>query len=140
MGNDQDDLEISDEEKPDISGLFVKPDNINTKGLLNEENKDEIKTKEINDNNKNVIDNEEKKDKDNNNGEKFYKVIEQESVGLNNNELNPIGFKYNIVGNTEKDKKVESSENAENKSNKDNEEENEEEEEDIENINKNIFN
>ena len=44
MGNDQDDLEISDEEKPDISDLFVKPDNNNNnKELLNEEIKEEQK-------------------------------------------------------------------------------------------------
>ena len=44
MGNDQDDLEISDEEKPDISGLFVKSDNNNNnKEILNEEIKEEQK-------------------------------------------------------------------------------------------------
>ena len=44
MGNNQDDLEISDEEKPDISDLFVKPDNNNNnKELLNEEIKEEQK-------------------------------------------------------------------------------------------------
>ena len=43
-GNNQDDLEISDEEKPDISDLFVKPDNNNNnKELLNEEIKEEQK-------------------------------------------------------------------------------------------------
>ena len=140
MGNDQDDLEISDEEKPDISGLFVKPENINNKGLLSEEKKVEDNNKE-NVKNKDINNNEEKKENNNNNGEKFYKVIEQESVGLNNNELNPVGFKYNIVGNNEKNEKGENKENVDNKSNKDNEEVNEEEEEeDIENINKNIFN
>ena len=41
MGNDQDDLEISDEEKPDISGLFIKQDN---KELL----QDEIKKDNVN--------------------------------------------------------------------------------------------
>ena len=39
MGNDQDDLEISDEEKPDISGLFIKQDN---KPLLEEDLKKEL--------------------------------------------------------------------------------------------------
>ena len=34
IGNDQDDLEISDEEKPDVSGLFLKPNNNNNKELL----------------------------------------------------------------------------------------------------------
>ena len=44
MGNNQDNLEISDEEKPDISDLFVKPDNNNNnKELLNEEIKEEQK-------------------------------------------------------------------------------------------------
>ena len=38
MGNDQDDLELSDEEKPDISGLFIKQEN---KGILEEEVKKE---------------------------------------------------------------------------------------------------
>ena len=43
MGNDQDDLEISDEEKPDISGLFIKQEN---KELLEAENKIESKVDE----------------------------------------------------------------------------------------------
>lgn len=137
MGNDQDDLEISDEEKPDISGLFVKPDN-NNKELLNEEMKEEQK-ESINNKKKEETKVEEAKDKQNNedDGEKFYKVIEQETTELKNNELNPIGFKYNII-NT--DNKKEKDENTENKSNKEKEEDDEEEEEDIENINKNIFN
>ena len=138
MGNDQDDLEISDEEKPDISGLFVKQDN---KGLISEENNKEIKNeenqiKQDNNNNNNI---KEEKNKEEG-GEKFYKVIEQEITELKNNELNPIGFKYNIGGNNE-NKKDENEKKDENKSNKENDEEdNEEEEEDIENINKNIFN
>ncbi len=136
MGNDQDDLEISDEEKPDISGLFVKQDN---KGLISEENNKEIKNEENQikqDNNNNI---KEEKNKEEG-GEKFYKVIEQEITELKNNELNPIGFKYNIGGNNE-NKKDENEKKDENKSNKENDEEdNEEEEEDIENINKNIFN
>ena len=137
MGNDQDDLEISDEEKPDISGLFVKQDN---KGLISEENNKEIKNEENQikqDNNNNNIKEEKNKEEG---GEKFYKVIEQEITELKNNELNPIGFKYNIGGNNE-NKKDENEKKDENKSNKENDEEdNEEEEEDIENINKNIFN
>ena len=150
MGNDQDDLEISDEEKPDISGLFVKPDN---KGLISED-----KNKEVQNENKDDKDNKENIEKKNNeekiikeeikenenkekeNGEKFYKVIEKETTELKHNELNPVGFKYNIIGNDE-NKKNENEKNKENKTNKENEEEdNEEEEEDIENINKNIFN
>ena len=134
MGNDQDDLEISDEEKPDISGLFVKPEN---KGLL----KEESKNKEINNKDNNILENsEEKKDKENKeNGEKFYKVIQQETIGLKNNELNPVGFKYKIDVNTDNKKENEESQNKEeNEKNKENED-NEEEEEDIENINKNIF-
>ena len=43
IGNDQDDLEISDEEKPDVSGLFLKPNNNNNKELLNKEIKEEQK-------------------------------------------------------------------------------------------------
>ena len=138
MGNDQDDLEISDEEKPDISGLFVKPDNNNNKELLNEEIKEEHK-ESISNKNKEEAKGEEVKDKQNNgDGEKFYKVIEQESTELKNNELNPVGFKYNII-NTD-NKKDENNNKDENKSNKEKEEDDEEEEEDIENINKNIFN
>jgi splicing factor 3B subunit 2 len=138
MGNDQDDLEISDEEKPDISGLFVKPDNNNNKELLNEELKEEQK-ESISNKNKEEAKGEEVKDKQNNgDGEKFYKVIEQESTELKNNELNPVGFKYNII-NTD-NKKDENNNKDENKSNKEKEEDDEEEEEDIENINKNIFN
>lgn len=137
MGNDQDDLEISDEERPDISGLFVKQEN---KGLLSEdkkENNNEIKNKENNNhsNEKKVEEN-----KDNEKSEKFYKVLQQESIGLNKNELNPVGFKYNITGNTENKKEnSDNKDNMDNKSNKDNEDYNEEEEEDIEKINKNIF-
>ena len=135
MGNDQDDLEISDEEKPDISGLFAKQDN---KGLLIQDNKE--KTTEI----KNEIVKEENKEeeKEKESGEKFYKVIEQEKVDLKNNELNPIGFKYNINPKDEnKQEKVENENNKDDNNNeKENEEDNEEEEEDIENINKNIFN
>ena len=127
MGNDQDDLEISDEEKPDVKGLFNG--NNNNVGLLNEgnENKEGQENKE----------NKENKEHDNNNdnGSKFYKVIEKQDTELNNNELNPVGFKYNLKGennkkendNKEKDKKEENEEEDEN-------------EEDIENINKNIFN
>ena len=138
MGNDQDALEISDEEKPDISGLFVKPDNNNNKELLNEEIKEEQK-ESISNKNKEEAKGEEVKDKQNNgDGEKFYKVIEQESTELKNNELNPVGFKYNII-NTD-NKKDENNNKDENKSNKEKEEDDEEEEEDIENINKNIFN
>ena len=138
MGNDQDDLEISDEEKPDISGLFVKPDNNNNKELLNEEIKEEQK-EPISNKNKEEAKGEEVKDKQNNgDGEKFYKVIEQESTELKNNELNPVGFKYNII-NTD-NKKDENNNKEDNKSNKEKEEDDEEEEEDIENINKNIFN
>jgi len=140
MGNDQDDLEISDEEKPDISGLFVKPDNTNNKELLNEETKEEQKEqkKTIDNKNKEETNIEETKDKQNGDGEKFYKVIEQETTELKNNELNPVGFKYNII-NTD-NKKDENNNKEENKSNKDKEEDDEEEEEDIENINKNVFN
>ena len=46
MGNDQDDLEISDEEKHDISGLFLKPNN-NNKELLNKKIKEEPINKKI---------------------------------------------------------------------------------------------
>ena len=135
MGNDQDDLEISDEEKPDISGLFIKQDN---KPLL--EN-DKNKSSNQNDANiKNEGNINEQKNKSNNyniemkdDNEKFYKVIEQEKVDLNNNELNPIGFKYNLNENKNENK-------IENKINKEEEDEEEEEEQDIENINRNIFN
>jgi splicing factor 3B subunit 2 len=135
MGNDQDDLEISDEEKPDISGLFIKQDN---KPLLeNDKNKsnNQIDTNFKNDVNINSEKNESNNDKNEmkDDNEKFYKVIEQEKVDLNNNELNPIGFKYNLNENKNENK-------IENKINKEEEEEEEEEEQDIENINRNIFN
>ena len=135
MGNDQDDLEISDEEKPDISGLFIKQDN---KPLLeNDKNKsnNQIDTNFKNDVNINSEKNESNNDKNEmkDDNEKFYKVIEQEKVDLNNNELNPIGFKYNLNENKNENK-------TENKINKEEEEEEEEEEQDIENINRNIFN
>ena len=148
MGNDQDDLEISDEEKPDISGLFIKQEN---KELLEAENKIESKVDENdknekikNDLNVNIEKNisEEKKEEINKGDEKFYKVIEQEKVDLKNNELNPVGFKYNISGINENEKKDGNLENKPNKDDKKKEEEEEEEEEDeqdIENINKNIF-
>ena len=148
MGNDQDDLEISDEEKPDISGLFIKQEN---KELLEAENKIEnkvdenVKNEKIkNDLNVNIEKNisEEKKEEINKGDEKFYKVIEQEKVDLKNNELNPVGFKYNISGINENEKKDGNLENKPNKDDKKKEEEEEEEEEDeqdIENINKNIF-
>ena len=135
MGNDQDDLEISDEEKPDISGLFIKQDN---KPLLeNDKNKsnNQIDTNFKNDVNINSEKNESNNDKNEmkDDNEKFYKVIEQEKVDLNNNELNPIGFKYNLNENKNENK-------IENKINKEEEDEEEEEEQDIENINRNIFN
>ena len=148
MGNDQDDLEISDEEKPDISGLFIKQEN---KELLEAENKIEnkvdenVKNEKIkNDLNVNIEKNisEEKKEEINKGDKKFYKVIEQEKVDLKNNELNPVGFKYNISGINENEKKDGNLENKPNKDDKKKEEEEEEEEEDeqdIENINKNIF-
>ena len=148
MGNDQDDLEISDEEKPDISGLFIKQEN---KELLEAENKIESKVDENDKNEKikkdlnvNIEKNisEEKKEEINKGVEKFYKVIEQEKVDLKNNELNPVGFKYNISGINENEKKDGNLENKPNKDDKKKEEEEEEEEEDeqdIENINKNIF-
>ena len=149
MGNDQDDLEISDEEKPDISELFIKQDRkeLLDKGEginINKENKeDENIKKEENGNKEANVDNgenknEEKKEEVNKEEEKFYKVIEQEKVDLKNNELNPVGFKYNISGNNENktDKKEDNKPNdVENKE----EEEEEEDEQDIENINKNIF-
>ena len=140
MGNDQDDLEISDEEKPDISGLFLKQDN---KPLLEEdlkkdklEEENNIKEEKIEED-KN-IDKKENEEKENNKeGEKFYKVIEQEKVDLKNNELNPVGFKYNIsaIHENKVENKVEKNQKIENKE----EEEEEEDEQDIENINKNIF-
>ena len=148
MGNDQDDLEISDEEKPDISGLFIKQEN---KELLEAENKIENKVDENdknekikNDLNVNIEKNISKENKEeiNKGDKKFYKVIEQEKVDLKNNELNPVGFKYNISGINENEKKDGNLENKPNKDDKKKEEEEEEEEEDeqdIENINKNIF-
>ena len=138
MGNDQDDLELSDEEKPDISGLFIKQEN---KGMLenrdiNENKKDEkIKNDKDIKKEKNII---EEKKEEINKEEKFYKVIEQEKTDLKNNELNPIGFKYNIE--SIKENKTEKKKNIlDNMPNQEEEEENEEDEQDIENINKNIF-
>jgi len=146
MGNDQDDLEISDEEKPDISGLFIKQEN---KELLEEEKNIENKVEENGKNEKTAMDlninieknkSEEKKEEINKDNEKFYKVIEQEKADLKNNELNPVGFKYNISGINESEKKDVNLENKPNKvDKKEEEEEEEEDEQDIENINKNIF-
>jgi len=139
MGNNQDDLEISNEEKVDISSLFAKHDN-NNKELLNEGTKEKHKSRKnqlvIKIKMKQIL--EKEKDKRNKDGENFYKVNEQETTKLKINELNPVGFKYNII-NTDS-KKDENFNKNENKSNKDKEEDDEEEGEDIENINKNIFN
>ena len=150
MGNDQDDLEISDEEKPDISGLFIKQDN---KELLQDEiKKDNVKEENVNNENdkideknkqadiKDVKDKNEEIKEDankNNETEKFYKIIEQEKIDLKNNELNPVAFKYNISGINEHktEKKLENKSEDKEKE----EDEEEEDEQDIENINKNIF-
>ena len=129
MGNDQDDLEISDEEKPDISGLFNNKGNVG-KNLLEEEIKeDKIKEKvETKDNQ-----NEQKEE------EKFYKVIEKQDTKIDNKELNPIGYKYNL--NDSKNNNNEQNNEEDKKINDKIEDEGEEEEEEmIENINKNIFN
>ena len=140
MGNDQDDLEISDEEKPDISGLFIKQDDkqLLDEGIKNDKIEDNI-NKETKMEEDKIMDEKEKNENVNENkeSEKFYKVIEQEKVDLKNNELNPVGYKYNISGINENkiDNKVENSQKIENKE----EEEEEEDEQDIENINKNIF-
>jgi splicing factor 3B subunit 2 len=150
MGNDQDDLEISDEEKPDISGLFIKQDN---KELLQDEiKKDNVNKENVNNENdkideknkqadiKDVKDKNEEIKEDvnkNNEREKFYKIIEQEKIDLKNNELNPVAFKYNISGINEHktEKKLENKSEDKEKE----EDEEEEDEQDIENINKNIF-
>ena len=150
MGNDQDDLEISDEEKPDISGLFIKQDN---KELLQDEIKKDNANEENVNNENDKIDEKNKqadikdvKDKNeeikedvnkNNEREKFYKIIEQEKIDLKNNELNPVAFKYNISGINEHktEKKLENKSEDKEKE----EDEEEEDEQDIENINKNIF-
>ena len=151
MGNDQDDLEISDEEKPDISGLFIKQDN---KELLQDEIKKDNVNEEIVNNENDKIDEKNKqadikdvKDKNeeikedvnkNNEREKFYKIIEQEKIDLKNNELNPVAFKYNISGIINEHKTQKKLENkSEDKETEEDEEE--EDEQDIENINKNIF-
>ena len=137
MGNDQDDLEISDEEKPDISGLFLKQENkpLLEENLKKDKAEENIKKEEKLEVNNNI----EKEEKENNKEEeKFYKVIEQEKVDLKNNELNPVAFKYNIssINENKVENKVEKKEKIENK---EEEEEEEEDEQDIENINKNIF-
>ena len=140
MGNDQDDLEISDEEKPDISGLFIKQDDkqLLDEGIKNDKIEDNI-NKETKMEEDKIMDEKVKNENVNENkeSEKFYKVIEQEKVDLKNNELNPVGYKYNISGINENkiDNKVENNQKKENKE----EEEEEEDEQDIENINKNIF-
>ena len=140
MGNDQDDLEISDEEKPDISGLFIKQDDkqLLDEGIKNDKIEDNI-NKETKMEEDKIMDEKEKNENVNENkeSEKFYKVIEQEKVDLKNNELNPVGYKYNISGINENKifNKVENNQKKENKE----EEEEEEDEQDIENINKNIF-
>ena len=142
MGNDQDDLEISDEEKPDISGLFLKQDN---KPLLKEDLKNDkieeenIKKEEKIESNNNIDKKENEETENNKEEEKFYKVIEQEKVDLKNNELNPVAFKYNIssINENKVENKVEKNQKIKNK--EEEEEEEEEDEQDIENINKNIF-
>jgi len=142
MGNDQDDLEISDEEKPDISGLFLKQDN---KPLLKEDLKNDkieeenIKKEEKIESNNNIDKKENIETENNKEEEKFYKVIEQEKVDLKNNELNPVAFKYNIssINENKVENKVEKNQKIKNK--EEEEEEEEEDEQDIENINKNIF-
>ena len=145
MGNDQDDLEISDEEKPDISGLFIKQDDkqLIDEGIKNDKIEDNI-NKETKMEEDKIMDEKEKNENVNENkeSEKFYKIIEQEKVDLKNNELNPVGYKYimyNISGINENkiDNKVENNQKKENK--EEEEEEEEEDEQDIENINKNIF-
>ena len=142
MGNDQDDLEISDEEKPDISGLFIKQDDkqLLDEGIKNDKIEDNI-NKETKMEEDKIMDEKEKNENVNENkeSEKFYKIIEQEKVDLKNNELNPVGYKYNISGINENkiDNKVENNQKKENK--EEEEEEEEEDEQDIENINKNIF-
>ena len=142
MGNDQDDLEISDEEKPDISGLFIKQDNkpLLEEDLKKEKNNDEKVSKEENikeEFNENIEKEEDINKEVNKEEEKFYKVIEQEKVDLKNNELNPVAFKYNISGinQNKNDKDIKTKINKENVE----EEEEEEDEQDIEKINKNIF-
>ena len=142
MGNDQYDLEISDEEKPDISGLFLKQDN---KPLLKEDLKNDkieeenIKKEEKIESNNNIDKKENEETENNKEEEKFYKVIEQEKVDLKNNELNPVAFKYNIssINENKVENKVEKNQKIKNK--EEEEEEEEEDEQDIENINKNIF-
>ena len=142
MGNDQDDLEISDEEKPDISGLFLKQDN---KPLLKEDLKNDkieeenIKKEEKIESNNNIDKKENEETENNKEEERFYKVIEQEKVDLKNNELNPVAFKYNIssINENKVENKVEKNQKIKNK--EEEEEEEEEDEQDIENINKNIF-
>jgi len=144
MGNDQDDLEISDEEKPDISGLFIKQDNkpLLEEDLKKEKNSEEKVIKEENTKEELNKDKDKEEDinkEDNKEEEKFYKVIEQEKVDLKNNELNPVAFKYNISGinQNKKDKDIEAKINKEKV--EEEEEEEEEDEQDIEKINKNIF-
>ena len=142
MGNDQDDLEISDEEKPDISGLFLKQDNkpLLKEDLKNDKIEEENIKKEEKIESKNNIDKKENEETENNKEEeKFYKVIEQEKVDLKNNELNPVAFKYNIssINENKVENKVEKNQKIKNK--EEEEEEEEEDEQDIENINKNIF-
>ena len=129
MGNDQDDLEISDEEKPDVNGLFNGKNN--NVGLL-----DEVKEDKENKENKENIENKENKENGNDGENKFYKVIEKQDTELNNNELNPVGFKYNIKGETNK----EENDNKEKNKKEEEYEDEEENEEDKENNNKNIFN
>ena len=127
MGNDQDDLEISDEEKPDISGLFLKQDN---KPLLKEDLKNDkieeenIKKEEKIESNNNIDKKENEETENNKEEEKFYKVIEQEKVDLKNNELNPVDFKYNIssINENKVENKVEKNQKIKNKEEEEEEE------------------
>jgi splicing factor 3B subunit 2 len=128
MGNDQDDLEISDEEMPDVKEIFSKKENEN--GNEQKENKKyEIKDKEENKENK---ENEKKKE--------LFTEIKKKEVEIGENELNPLGYRYEIETNKNKEenKDNKNDEIEKEKNNKNNENE-ENEEEDEEEINKKIF-
>lgn len=119
LGGDEDDLELSDGEKPEITGLFDKNDN-----------RPEENTTKMIESMKNDIDINEDKEP-----ESFYKEVEKKESAINVGELHPVGYSYNIPhSKKEKEKKKEESDNEE-----ENKEDDNENEEDSEDYGKKIF-
>ena len=114
LGGDEDDLEISDDEKPEISGLFEKK-NSETGGVRMIEEKQEMDI-----------------DEEDNSG-KFYKEVDKKESSINVGELHPVGYTYDIPTKKEKKKEIEIP------SKEEKEESEHEEEEEEEDYGKKIF-